>query len=122
MIRRLKEQKIENILALRGDIPSDDSFPLPNQYRYASELIEDIKKEGNFCIGAACYPEGHVETEHKKDDIANLKKKVDCGVDFLTTQMFLIIIYCIIFYIVSVNKELRFRFFRELCRLQTASR
>lgn len=58
---RLKEQKIENILALRGDIPSDDSFPLPNQYRYASELIEDIKKEGNFCIGAACYPEGHVE-------------------------------------------------------------
>lgn len=88
MIRRLKEQKIENILALRGDIPSDDSFPLPNQYRYASELIEDIKKEGNFCIGAACYPEGHVETEHKKDDIANLKKKVDCGVDFLTTQMF----------------------------------
>ena len=88
VIRRLKEEKIENILALRGDIPSDDSFPLPNQYRYASELIEDIKKEGNFCIGAACYPEGHVETEHKKDDIANLKKKIDCGVDFLTTQMF----------------------------------
>ena len=88
VIRRLKEEKIENILALRGDIPSDDSFPLPNQYRYASELIEDIKKEGKFCIGAACYPEGHVETEHKKDDIANLKKKVDCGVDFLTTQMF----------------------------------
>ena len=43
---------------------------------------------GDFCIGAACYPEGHVENEHKKDDIRYLKEKVDCGVDFLTTQMF----------------------------------
>ena len=47
-----------------------------------------IKSQGDFCIGAACYPEGHVESEHKKDDIAHLKQKVDCGVDFLTTQMF----------------------------------
>ena len=65
-----------------------DEFPLPNHYRYASELIEDIRSRGDFCIGAACYPEGHVETEHKADDILNLKHKVDCGVDFLTTQMF----------------------------------
>lgn len=43
---------------------------------------------GDFCIGAACYPEGHVEMEHKKDDIRYLKEKVDCGVDFITTQMF----------------------------------
>lgn len=88
VIDQLKENKIENILALRGDIPADSEFPYPNHYRYASELIEDIRKEGDFCIGAACYPEGHVETEHKKDDIRNLKHKVDCGVDFLTTQMF----------------------------------
>lgn len=88
VIDRLKENKIENILALRGDIPSDTEFPLPNHYRYACELIEDIKSQGAFCIGAACYPEGHVEAEHKKDDIKNLKNKVDCGVDFLTTQMF----------------------------------
>lgn len=88
VIDQLKENKIENILALRGDIPADSEFPHPNHYRYASELIEDIRKEGDFCIGAACYPEGHVETEHKKDDIRNLKHKVDCGVDFLTTQMF----------------------------------
>ena len=88
VIDQLKEQGIENILALRGDIPKDVDFPLPNHYKYACELIEDIKKEGDFCIGAACYPEGHVETEHKKDDIINLKTKVDCGVDFLTTQMF----------------------------------
>ena len=88
VIDKLKEKKIDNILALRGDIPKDNAFPLPNQYRYACELIEDIKQQGDFCIGAACYPEGHVESEHKKDDIAHLKQKVDCGVDFLTTQMF----------------------------------
>ncbi len=88
VIDKLKEKKIDNILALRGDIPKDNAFPLPNQYRYACELIEDIKQQGDFCIGAACYPEGHVETEHKKDDISNLKTKVDSGVDFLTTQMF----------------------------------
>ncbi len=84
----LKAKGIENILALRGDIPADAPFPLPNQYRYASELIEDIKSQGDFCIGAACYPEGHVECEHKEQDILHLKEKVDKGVDFLTTQMF----------------------------------
>lgn len=88
VIKRLQEKNIENILALRGDIPKDIEFPLPNQYKYACELIEDIKKQGDFCIGAACYPEGHVDTERREDDIINLKHKVDCGVDFLTTQMF----------------------------------
>lgn len=88
VIDKLKENNIENILALRGDIPQDVDFPLPNHYKYACELIEDIKTQGDFCIGAACYPEGHVECEHKKDDIIHLKTKVDCGVDFLTTQMF----------------------------------
>lgn len=88
VIGQLKEEGIENVLALRGDIPSETDFPLPNHYRYANELIEDIKQQGDFCIGAACYPEGHVESEYKKDDIMHLKHKVDCGVDFLTTQMF----------------------------------
>jgi methylenetetrahydrofolate reductase (NADPH) len=88
VIGQMKEKGIENILALRGDIPKDKDFPLPNHYKYACELIEDIKQQGDFCIGAACYPEGHVESEHKKDDIMHLKNKVDCGVDFLTTQMF----------------------------------
>ena len=58
VIDELKEQVIENVLALRGDIPQDSEFPLPNHYRYASELIEDIRSRGDFCIGAACYPEG----------------------------------------------------------------
>lgn len=88
VISQLKEQRIENILALRGDIPKDASFPIPGQYHYASELIRDIKEQGDFCIGAACYPEGHVESANKDEDIRHLKEKVDCGVDFLTTQMF----------------------------------
>lgn len=88
VIEQLKEQGIQNILALRGDIPKDGAFPIPNHYKYASELIADIKSQGDFCIGAACYPEGHVESEHKSEDIAHLKEKVDVGVDFLTTQMF----------------------------------
>lgn len=88
VIDQLKSEGIENILALRGDIPDSGQFPLPNHYRYAAELIEDIRSRGDFCIGAACYPEGHVETPHKKDDIRYLKEKVDRGVDFLTTQMF----------------------------------
>ena len=87
-IQELKEQGIQNILALRGDIPKDSIFPIPNQYKYAYELIEDIKAQGDFCIGAACYPDGHVESEHKEEDILHLKQKVDCGVDFLTSQMF----------------------------------
>ena len=88
VIDELKERGIENILALRGDIPKESEFALPNQYRYASELIEEIKKEGDFCIGAACYPEGHVGAPNRKEDISHLKEKVDKGVDFLTTQMF----------------------------------
>ena len=88
VIGELKEQGIENILALRGDIPEGMSFPDTDRFRYAYELIEEIKKHGDFCIGAACYQEGHVENEHKEDDIRYLKQKVDSGVDFLTTQMF----------------------------------
>lgn len=88
VVEKLKTAGIENILALRGDIPKESAFPLPGQYHYASELIGDIKRSGDFCIGAACYPEGHVESFHKDDDIMHLKEKVDCGVDFITTQMF----------------------------------
>ncbi len=88
VIGELKEQGIENILALRGDIPAGMTFPGADRFHYAYELIEEIKKHGDFCIGAACYPEGHVENEHKEDDIRYLKQKVDSGVDFLTTQMF----------------------------------
>lgn len=88
VIEELKEHKIENILALRGDIPQNADFPLPNQYKHASELIADIKAQGDFCIGGACYPEGHPETETIYKDLDHLKEKVDAGCEFLTTQMF----------------------------------
>lgn len=81
-----KIEGIENILALRGDRPED--FQEGGPYTYAVDLIRDIRSQGDFCIGAACYPEGHVECPHKETDIAYLKEKVDAGCDFLTTQMF----------------------------------
>lgn len=88
VISNLKQLGIENILALRGDIPKGMEFPTGDRFQHAYELVEEIKKHGDFCIGAACYPEGHPENEHKADDIKYLKQKVDAGVDFLTTQMF----------------------------------
>lgn len=86
MIQKFKEYSFENVMALRGDIP-EGGAPY-DDYHYASELVADIKSQGDFCIGGACYPDGHVECAHKDDDIRNLKRKVDAGVDFLTTQMF----------------------------------
>lgn len=91
MVARLRAAGIENLLALRGDIPQDASFPSPEHYHYASELIAHIRSlpgGADLCIGAACYPEGHVECPHFTTDLDNLKRKVDAGADFLTTQMF----------------------------------
>ncbi|PNV60705.1 methylenetetrahydrofolate reductase [NAD(P)H] [Clostridium sp. chh4-2] len=86
VLEELKEKNIENVLALRGDIPADGA--IATDYRYASELIYEIKQSGDFCIGAACYPEGHVESVNKTADIQHLKEKVEAGCDFVTTQMF----------------------------------
>ncbi len=89
MLDRMKEKGIENVLALRGDIPKDSDFPLPGQYHYASELIREIREYApELCIGAACYPEGHTESSNKSVDIRYLKEKTEAGVDFITTQMF----------------------------------
>lgn len=86
VLAELKKRNIENVLALRGDIPADGK--VEKDYRYASELIREIKQSGDFCIGAACYPEGHVESVNKTADILHLKEKVEAGCDFVTTQMF----------------------------------
>ena len=87
-LQKMKEAGLENVLALRGDLPADGSFPEAGSYRYASELIAEIRNSGDFSIGGACYPEGHVESENKKEDLRHLKEKVEAGCDFLTTQMF----------------------------------
>ncbi len=86
MAQKLKENELFNVLALRGDIPADEH--VETDYQYASELISDLKEMGDFCIGAACYPEGHPESATRKEDILHLKEKVDAGCSFLTTQMF----------------------------------
>ncbi len=84
---------IQNVLALRGDPPAGERTftPHPDGFRYASELIAFVRGQASrwkFCIGAAAYPEGHVETRDLGRDLENLKKKVDAGVDFLVTQLF----------------------------------
>lgn len=87
MIKRIRENNIDNIMALRGDIPKDGV--ICHDFEHASDLIRHIKSIApDLCIGGACYPEGHVECAHKSDDIHFLKEKVDAGCDFLTTQMF----------------------------------
>ncbi len=88
VINELKQNNIENILALRGDIPEDFVFPDEQHFHYAYELVNTIKEQGDFCIGGACYPEVHPESANKVEDIQYLKEKVDCGLDFITTQMF----------------------------------
>ena len=87
-LAELEAAGIQNILALRGDRPKDFVGEPFMDYHYASELVEEIKAFGDFCVGGACYPEGHVDAINKKSDIANLKKKVDAGCEYLTTQMF----------------------------------
>lgn len=85
----MQEAGIENVLALRGDIPADTEFPLPDQFHYAVELVRYIKQIApEMCIGGACYPEGHPEAVSKAQDIQHIKEKVDAGCEFLTTQMF----------------------------------
>ena len=85
----MKEAGIQNVMALRGDIPEymQNQDRSTWEYTQAIELVKELKDLG-FCIGAACYPEVHPESKDQKEDIKYLKEKVDAGVDFLTTQMF----------------------------------
>lgn len=91
-IRSLREKGIENVLCLRGDYPKDyqqrrEGLPDTNAFHHAVDLVKALRPS-KFCLGGACYPEGHPECGHLEDDIAYLKEKVDAGLDFLTTQMF----------------------------------
>ena len=90
-IEDFKAAGVQNVMALRGDIPAAlqgaDRSAWP--YKHAVELVRELKASGgDFCIGGACYPEVHPESRNQSEDIAYLKEKVDAGCDFLTTQMF----------------------------------
>lgn len=87
-LEEMRAAGIENVLALRGDRPKDFEGEPFTDYHYASELAADIRAFGGMCVGGACYPEGHVESENTQEDILNLKKKVEAGCEYLTTQMF----------------------------------
>ena len=90
-IKEIKAAGIQNVMALRGDIPAgmEDADRSKWDYQYAIDLVRELKEANeDFCIGGACYPEVHPESLNQKDDIKRLKEKVDAGCDFLTTQMF----------------------------------
>lgn len=86
-LSEIRNLGISNILALRGDIPEGFSTE-ELDYHYASELVKEIKEFDDFCVGGACYPEGHPEAGSLTEDIEHLKYKVEAGCEFLTTQMF----------------------------------
>ena len=91
MISRIKDAGIQNVMALRGDIPADrlNEDRSGWEYHHAIDLIRELRESGaDFCIGGACYPEIHPESANQMEDIKHLKEKIDAGCDFLTTQMF----------------------------------
>lgn len=85
-IQQLTECGIENVLALRGDRNPD--IPEKKDFLHASDLTWYLTDHTDFCIGGACYPEKHPESEDRVQDITNMKKKIDAGTDFLLTQLF----------------------------------
>ena len=87
IVQRFKENNIKNILALRGDSPKEQSQKI-SEYSYASDLVSILKEQGDFCIGGACYPEGHLESKSIEEDIEHIKIKVESGCEFLITQLY----------------------------------
>ena len=90
-IELMRNAGIQNVMALRGDLTPELAASDRSgwDYRYAIDLVRELRRYGDeFCIGGACYPEVHPESENQKEDIRHLKEKVDAGCDFLTTQMF----------------------------------
>ena len=90
-IAAIRQAGIENVMALRGDIPAEmqRGDRTDWDYRYAIDLVRQLKEsDPDLCVGGACYPEIHPESPNQTEDIAHLKEKVDAGCDFLTTQMF----------------------------------
>jgi len=90
MLRGLHDAGIENVLALRGDPPKgSDRFEVTaGGFAHATDLVDMIRDEDDFCVGGACYPEGHLESPTLDEDMRHTVAKVNGGVSFLITQMF----------------------------------
>ena len=90
LLEKIRALGCKNILALRGDPPGGGEFqPTPGGFEFSSQLVEFIREAGDFSIGVAGFPEGHVACkEGKHADWAHLKAKVDAGADFVLTQLF----------------------------------
>lgn len=91
ILDQLALAKVENVLVLRGDAPlGQQTFePVDGGFRHAHELVEFIREHDYpFSLGGACYPEGHMETPSREEDLRALKRKVDAGLDFVITQLF----------------------------------
>ncbi len=90
VLEQLREGGIDNVLALRGDPPKDAEAFVPPEggFAHASELIAFIRERWKFTLAAACYPETHPEAPDADTDLANLKRKVDAGAEFLVSQLF----------------------------------
>jgi methylenetetrahydrofolate reductase (NADPH) len=90
MLDQYRDAGIENVLALRGDPVSGQAPAAPpaDGCAHASDLVELIRADYDLCVAAACYPEKHPEAPDPATDLANLKRKVDAGVDLLITQLF----------------------------------
>ena len=87
-LKELEQNDIQNIMALRGDIPVDFSGDPNGDFVYAKDLIAYIKRSGNFCVGAACYPEGHIDCEDPDQNLDHLLQKQQAGADFFISQLF----------------------------------
>jgi len=84
----LRKHSIHNVLALRGDIPSEQSNGVKRDYLHAADLVRELSELGGFTIGVAGYPEKHPEAPSFEEDIARLKEKVEAGASFIITQLF----------------------------------
>lgn len=89
ILAELKEANIKNVLALRGDLPQEESTQtFVQEYAYAKDLIAEIDKDPAFCVGSACYPEGHISQASDEENYHHLLEKEQAGADFFISQLF----------------------------------
>lgn len=88
ILNEMNQKNIQNVLALRGDLPSDFNAKTASDFTYAKDLIAHIKNFSDFSVGCACYPEGHIDCHNKIEDLKYLKEKTSAGTDFMITQLF----------------------------------